>query len=105
MSDQVVTVLIGVMVGLAIHKIVASPALGTVSDTLLGITGAFAGRCVLEAFWGFHSQHASYYLFVALGAAAFPWAANIVGDRIRLQASDVRHRERGADLGGKTKDD
>jgi uncharacterized membrane protein YeaQ/YmgE (transglycosylase-associated protein family) len=81
-SDSMLLLLTGIIVGLLTRKIMSGKAYGRVADTLLGVTGAFASRFLMENLassttlaWN------DSLLFAIWGAAALPALAHFLAKR------------------------
>ena len=82
MVDSIWLLLTGLMVGLLVRKIAEGHAYGAVTDMLLGISGAFGTKWLIEQIGDWTSAPGSdKLLFVIWGSAALPALAHLYTKR------------------------
>ena len=72
MLSASITVALGVLAGLLVHRLASSRALGTFADVLFGITGAFAARVLTDLILQTDSLSVAAVPLVLGSAAALP---------------------------------
>jgi len=72
--DSLIIVIVGAVIGISVKRSSATHTFGGTTDMLLGITGAFVARWLLDVFSEFGVGTGSYdIVFILCGAALLPW--------------------------------
>ena len=72
--DTWITVIVGAVIGISVRRFSATHTFGGIADMLLGITGAFVARWLLDVLSEFGVGTGSYdIVFILCGAALLPW--------------------------------
>jgi uncharacterized membrane protein YeaQ/YmgE (transglycosylase-associated protein family) len=87
------TVIVGAVIGISWRRFSATHMFGGITDMLLGITGAFAARCLLDVFSLFGVASSSYdIVFILWGAGLLPWCFHRFLE-IRSHSADSRPKK------------
>jgi uncharacterized membrane protein YeaQ/YmgE (transglycosylase-associated protein family) len=77
-----ITIADGIVMGLLCRRFAAAHSFSTVADIMLGITGAFAGRSLVDVLTRIGVNAGSYsWVFALCGAALLPWTFHRFGRR------------------------
>jgi uncharacterized membrane protein YeaQ/YmgE (transglycosylase-associated protein family) len=84
----------GILVGLVTRKVLGGEGYGTVTDMLLGITGAFAADWLIGVFaWPAEVAWSYKILFIIWGAAALPLVAHFIARSRDPRTQSLSHKE------------
>ena len=100
MLSALITVGLGVLAGLLVHRLMSSPALGRFADMLFGVTGAFVARVLSDLVLQTHSLLVPAVPLVLGSAAALPAWIHVEMERRKEDTSARRmatlHRTHGS---------
>lgn len=84
----------GGFVGLVMRKVLGGKGYGTMTDMLLGITGAFAATCLIGVFASPAEVGSSYkVLFITWGSAALPLGAHLLARSRASRTESLSRKE------------